>query len=236
MGGTGYYLLHDHHQQQGILQSKDVGRLCVFSGYAKRWLMNCDPFPADYFELWDIYEKYVSLHSAKLTAKLHAEKDENGKSLHGKKCAAAAHKVVHAEKDADGKSLHAKKLGRVLHAVKDADGKSVNSVKGGKKGGVATHRYKDGFGRSVHGVKCAERLHAEKDEGGGSLAAKKAGAAAKLVCQKKIELMRLSDKVTFVFESGMDACRSLGLNSGSLSNVCNGKYKSTKGFTARYLT
>lgn len=62
MGETGYYLLHDHHQQQGILQSKDVGKCCFFIGYAKRWLLECEFFPDNYFELWDIYETYANDH------------------------------------------------------------------------------------------------------------------------------------------------------------------------------
>jgi hypothetical protein len=59
MGEGGYYLLHDHHQQQGLLQSKDVGKMCFFSGDTKRWLLECDPIPEDYFQLWDIYETYI---------------------------------------------------------------------------------------------------------------------------------------------------------------------------------
>jgi hypothetical protein len=278
MGGTGYYLLHDHHQQQGILQSKDVGRLCVFSGYAKRWLMNCDPFPADYFELWDIYEKYVSLHSAKLTAKLHAEKDENGKSLHSKK--------LHAEKDLDGKSLHAKKLGKAANAKFTKEEK----ISIGKKGGAAAKlvcqkkieltRILDGevfifesvcdaaralnlsrgnlsevcLGNrfSVSGFLARYWTPYVLDWGEGlshlveeieqkkrstrKVKGAKAGEAAKLVHQKKIELTRISDNGVFVFDAVSDAARALNLSPGNLSSVCLGKRKSTKGFTARYLT
>jgi hypothetical protein len=65
MGDRGYYLLHDHHQHQGILQSKDVDKLCFFIGHARQWLLNCDPFPDNYFELWDIYEKYSKEHNKK---------------------------------------------------------------------------------------------------------------------------------------------------------------------------
>jgi hypothetical protein len=70
MGDTGYYLLHGHHQHQGILQSKDVGKCCFFVGYAKRWLQECDYFPDRYFELWDIYEEFMSRHNS-----------ENGKKV-----------------------------------------------------------------------------------------------------------------------------------------------------------
>lgn len=60
MGETGYYLLWEHHQQQGLLQSRDIGRCCFFSGDAKKWLMTCGYWPDNYFELWDIYENYIS--------------------------------------------------------------------------------------------------------------------------------------------------------------------------------
>ncbi len=60
MGETGYYLLHEHHQQQGLLQSKDVGKTCFFSGDTKKWLLECDPLPDNYFELWDIFDHFMN--------------------------------------------------------------------------------------------------------------------------------------------------------------------------------
>jgi hypothetical protein len=60
MGETGYYLLWGHHQQQGLLQSKDIGKRCFWQGDAKWWLDSCDPMPEDYFGLWDIYKEFVS--------------------------------------------------------------------------------------------------------------------------------------------------------------------------------
>jgi hypothetical protein len=83
-GDAGYYLLHEHHQQQGLLQSKDIGECCFFVGHAKKWLQGCEYFPDNYFELWDIYEEYAkehcSSHEGKVLKALHAEKDEKGKS------------------------------------------------------------------------------------------------------------------------------------------------------------
>ena len=72
MGDTGYYLLWEHHQQQGLLQSRDVGRCCFWLGNAKKWLTHCDPWPDDYFDLWDIFEEFSQpknlsyLHSAEV--------------------------------------------------------------------------------------------------------------------------------------------------------------------------
>ena len=57
MGDSGYYLLHEDHQWQGLLQSKDLGRRCYYVGHAKRWLMKAN-FVEGYFELWDIYDEF----------------------------------------------------------------------------------------------------------------------------------------------------------------------------------
>lgn len=59
LGETGYYLLHDDHQWQGLLQSRDVGRRCFWVGDAKQWLLNSS-FVEGYFELWDIFEEFIS--------------------------------------------------------------------------------------------------------------------------------------------------------------------------------
>ena len=60
LGETGYYLLHDDHQWQGLLQSKDVGRRCYYTYAVKRWLMKAN-FVTGYFDLWDIYDEYNKL-------------------------------------------------------------------------------------------------------------------------------------------------------------------------------
>jgi hypothetical protein len=57
MGDKGFYLTWEDHQHQGLLQSKDVGRRCFWAGDVKRWL---DTYPPNYFELYDIYQEYIS--------------------------------------------------------------------------------------------------------------------------------------------------------------------------------
>ena len=59
MGDSGYYLLHEDHQWQGLLQSRDVGRRCYFTYEVKRWLMKAN-FVTGYFDLWDIYDEFNS--------------------------------------------------------------------------------------------------------------------------------------------------------------------------------
>lgn len=76
-GDEGYYLTHEDHQWQGLLQSRDIGELCFFAGDAKKWLRECDPMPADYFELWDIYDEFA----VEMGKKLMEEKNEEGKSV-----------------------------------------------------------------------------------------------------------------------------------------------------------
>ncbi len=104
-GDKGYYLTWEDHQHQGLLQSRDIGECCFFKGHAKKWLLDCDHFPDNYFELWDIYEKYASKQSKKIAEKLHEEKDELGRSVH----ALRAFEKVHLERDSLGRSAHAVK-------------------------------------------------------------------------------------------------------------------------------
>ncbi len=59
MGDKGYYLLWEHHQQQGLLQSWDMDRKCFWGGNVKKWLITCDYWPDNFFDLWDIYDLYV---------------------------------------------------------------------------------------------------------------------------------------------------------------------------------
>jgi len=179
---TGYYLLHSHHQHQGILQSKDLGQCCFFLGYAKKWLLECNYFPEDYFELWDIYEKYASEQGKSAIKKSHkviyAEKDELGRSILGVKNA----EKLNAEKNKNGKSVNAlkgnmrqKELGvgiyaltlnqirdnvKKIHEEKNEEGKSKHAV----KAGISTHKEKDNIGRSINGVKTAERTNSQDRE------------------------------------------------------------------------
>ena len=57
LGESGYYLLHDDHQHQGLLQSRDVGRMCYWIPHVKRWLTTTH-FVEGYFELWDIFDEF----------------------------------------------------------------------------------------------------------------------------------------------------------------------------------
>jgi hypothetical protein len=78
---TGYYLLHADHQHQGLLQSRDLNKCCFFPAHTKIWLETCDILPSNFFELWDIYEKYASKLSRENAEKLHENRDELGKSI-----------------------------------------------------------------------------------------------------------------------------------------------------------
>jgi hypothetical protein len=221
---TGYYLLWCHHQHQGLLQSRDLDKCCFFPADVLKWLQECDYFPENYFELWDIYEKYSSEHSRKNMEKVHAEKDEFGRSVNGVKNA----ERLHAEKDEFGRSLTAVKaaestnskkdeLGRSvqgvknaerLHAEKDELGRSLNAVKGSEK----LHKERDELGKSLQGVRNAERIHAEKDDLGRSVVGVR---AAESTNSKKDELGRSVNAVmgaekvnSQIWESTVDGFRS----------------------------
>jgi hypothetical protein len=146
-GDKGYYLLHDHHQQQGLLQSKDIGELCFFAADVRKWLLTSEIFPDNYFKLWDTYEEHVNGNGKQSAEKLHAEKDENGKSKHARKC----------------------------------------------------------------------------------------GMATGLKNQRMVELIRISDREVFIFESIKFAAEILGVYASNITSVCQGKRKTVGGYTARYL-
>jgi len=81
---TGYYLLHDDHQHQGLLQSKDLDKCCFFPGDVKSWLDRCEFFEG-WFELYDIYDKYVSEPGKRGANSTNREKDKLGRSINAVK-------------------------------------------------------------------------------------------------------------------------------------------------------
>jgi hypothetical protein len=56
-GNATIWMLHDHHQIQGLWQSKEYDQCCFFVAEAKRFLTE-GPFVSGWFELWDIYDEY----------------------------------------------------------------------------------------------------------------------------------------------------------------------------------
>jgi hypothetical protein len=186
-GDKGYYLLWGHHQHQGLLQSRDIGECCFFLGDAKNWLRDCDYFPEGYFELWDIYDEY----SGDNLKKAHAEKNENGKSIHGVKSA----KKLNKEKNKNRKSVNAQKGGKMgnkegkrkngkkLHEEKNEQGKSLHGVKNAEK----VNSKKNEYGKSVAGVKGAETTNSRKNKDGKCVAGVK--GAEKLHAQKWVSTM-----------------------------------------------
>jgi len=187
-GDTTIPMLWDDHQQQGLYQSEEWGRVCFFAGDAKKFLTH-GPFVENWFELWDIYDKWMKKKGEGMNEKIHEEKDEEGKSVHavklGKKMNEKVHeekneegksvfavkngKKAHEEKNEEGKSVRALKMLEKLHEEKNEEGKSVIAVKAGKKG----HEEKDEEGKSVHAVKAAKKSHEERNEEGKSVRALK---------------------------------------------------------------
>ena len=115
---SGYYLLHGHHQHQGLLQSKDLDKCCFYNIHTLTWLKECDYWPDNYLDLWDIYEEYASRKSK-----------ENVKKTNS---------IIHKDRNEEGKSVLALKVNEIVHAEKNEEGKSVVAVKAGKASVAAT--------------------------------------------------------------------------------------------------
>ena len=159
-------LLYNDHQQQGLYQSEEYNRVCFWVGHTRKFLTQ-GPFVENWFELWDLYDKWVG----ERLSKVHERKDELGRSL----VAMKSNGKAHAEKDKFGRSVTAVKAGAAAHTKKDELGRSVNGVKTAER----LHEKKDEFGRSIHAMNSVKRMHeathAEKDEFGRSINAVKAG-------------------------------------------------------------
>ena len=81
--------------------------------------------------------------------KVHEEKDELGRSVHGVKAAGRLHAIIHKEKDDLGRSVHAVEIGKAAHKEKDDLGRSIHAV----KAATAMHKDKDDLGRSITAMK-----------------------------------------------------------------------------------
>ena len=110
-----------------------------------------------------------TIHGAKGAKKTHSAKDEMGKSLHAVRTGKMAAEILHAEKDEFGRSVHAVKTAMKIHSRKDEKGRSLHSLHSFKD----VHLQKDERGKSVTGVMGARALHSEKDEFGRSIHALK---------------------------------------------------------------
>ena len=207
---TGYYLLWNDHQHQGLLQSRDLGKCCFWVGDVKKWLIECDYWPVNYFELWDIYEQYSKVQC----------------QIGGRKSA--------EKKDKNGKSVNAVKAGKKAHEKRDENGKSINGVKYAKR----SHEKKDELGRSILGVKNAERLlktlHKEKDELGRSRHAVKAAKAAAAVRSKRIEITFQNGRIG-TYATCKLAAIALGVTPSSITHWAKGKNKPSLPVTVRYV-
>jgi hypothetical protein len=141
-GNEGLYLLHDDHQHQGLLQSRDIGECCVWIGDARNWLETCESFPDNYFDLWDIYEECVSWLSKKSNAKVHAKKDEKGRSVEAVRAAESTNR----KKNEEGKSVNAVKGAQAVN--KQVWESRIDGYRG-SPGSVALHNKRKGWDPSA---------------------------------------------------------------------------------------
>ena len=127
-GDTTIPMLFDDHQQQGLYQSEEYGRCCFWNGDTKQFLTH-GPFVPNWFELWDLYDKWSGDCGRKHVKKLHEERNEEGKSI----LAVNAANKSHEKKDEEGKSIRALEMNKKLHEERNEEGKSILAVKNAKK-------------------------------------------------------------------------------------------------------
>lgn len=78
LGGThGYWLMHEHHMEQGLRQSRDHDHLCFYSGDTKAWLRST--FPDETGLLWSIYWQMMTKPQRKETVERRAESNQGQK-------------------------------------------------------------------------------------------------------------------------------------------------------------
>jgi hypothetical protein len=184
MGDTGYYLLHGHHQHQGLLQSKDVGKCCFFVGHAKKWLQECDYFPEGYFDLWETYEEYCGENGRKVAQKfledgvgvfnpIYQEKINEARVRNGKR-AFQEKTGIHDPKNREivlEASQYALKNGVGLYDPRNQDKIQENRVRNGinavknKTGAFSPEGQEK---RTKRAREMMSELHSEKDDSGKS--------------------------------------------------------------------
>jgi hypothetical protein len=152
---VGQWLTLRQHSIASALQSLALRKNCM-CGWHKKYL------PNDLLGLaWPLYSEAArkrhkerdylgrSILGVRSAEKIHAEKDEQGRSLHTLR--------IHANKDELGRSVLGVDNAKRLHAEKDELGRSVQGVKNAQK----LNSEKDELGRSVQGVRGAERLNSQ---------------------------------------------------------------------------
>jgi hypothetical protein len=232
-GDKGYYLLWGHHQHQGLLQSKDIGECCFFSGDTKKWLLECDYFPENYFELWDIYEEYMTLRGKSTAKKVHSQRDERGRSILGVENA----KRLHRKKTKEGKSVSSSKAGKAsrknktgIHNPEYRNSQEYKEINrnAGKNGGGEGVRRKSGIHNPAYRAS-PEYLEMRRAESK-KLVGRKVGMFDPEF--KREQDQKVSKPVVFHYPDGeiisfpsrMEAIRQMKISSSTLVRVLrNGK-------------
>jgi len=149
-GDATIWMLHDHHQVQGLWQSKEYDQCCFFAGDAKRFLTE-GPFVSGWFELWDIYDKYSGENgrkAAELGVGIHAPGMQSKGGTKAVELGVGAHAPGMRSKGGKKSGRKAAELGVGIHApeMRGVGGKKSAELgvgfhapgmasKGGKKGG-----------------------------------------------------------------------------------------------------
>jgi hypothetical protein len=99
VGEETIWLLHDHHQPQGLWQSEECGRCCFFNADALKFLKE-GPFVPGWFDLWDLYDKWSGYYgrSTKGLKRSDTAKENNRNAQIGKTKAKATGTIQKRER------------------------------------------------------------------------------------------------------------------------------------------
>ena len=208
-------LWYPDHIVQGVLQTLELRRPCIDTRKYKRELEILNEVYPQYVEIY--YKAYRFC------------KQYQGRKLNNK---------IHANKTENGKSVHSSEIAKKLHSEKDGDNRSVNAV----KGAVKAHSKKDEKGRSLLGVANAERLHSQKDENGKSIVARRSGLKS-LINKEKDELGRSVNAVKAAMATNREKNeKGKSINATKAAAIMNSQiwestmdgFRSTPGNVARH--
>ena len=110
-------LLFDDHQVQGLLQSEEYGRCCFFNDHTRKFLTQ-KPFTPNWFELWDLYDKWsgynARMNNEKNSVVLNAHPNTaKGRLKGGKKTGPVNAKKLNSHPNTiEGRRIRGKRFGK----------------------------------------------------------------------------------------------------------------------------
>lgn len=224
MGETGYYLLWEHHQLQGLLQSRDVGRKCFWGGDAKKWLTSCNYWPDNFFELWDIYDDFIRDTHQLQTPEA---RSKNAEAIRARDFFPTVH-------------LHTPEVrAKIVETRRERDNypKQIFLTAEQKAQAVKTRRENGNYPKNPEWLNTPEARE-KQAETLRQLYQTERGIALKVAHSRKmskpVEITLENGRVD-VYPSAKFAAAALGIHPSSLCNYLKGKQKPTLPISVRYV-